>query len=109
MKRGRNREYEYFLTPKKEGEGREEGGKAVRISQKKSDVTWARKGRDGQELARSPMVGFLLPGAVARTGGRQSWPGTRSHSIYRAWLIKGHRRHTEAERALDSQMQCACL
>lgn len=45
MKRGRNREYEYFLTPKKEGEGREEGGKAVRISQKMSDVTWARKGR----------------------------------------------------------------
>lgn len=47
MKRERNREYECFLTPKKEGEGREEGGKAVRISQKMSDVSWARKGRDG--------------------------------------------------------------
>lgn len=35
VKRRRNREYEYFLTPKKEGEGREEGGEAVRISQKK--------------------------------------------------------------------------
>lgn len=96
MKRERNREYECFLTPKKEGEGREEGGKAVRISQKMSDVSWARKGRDGQELARSPTVGFFLPGAVAQTGGRQSWSGTRRHSIYHAWLIKGHRRHTEA-------------
>lgn len=71
-----------LLDTKKRG-GREEG-KAVRISQKVSDASWARKTRGGQELARSPMAGSFLPGALARGGGRQSWPSTRSHSTYLA-------------------------
>lgn len=42
----------------------EKGGGAVRISQEMSDAAWARKRRDGQELARSPMVRFFLLGAL---------------------------------------------
>lgn len=53
-----------LLDTKKRGE-RRVGGKAVRISQKMSNATRARNRRDEQELARSPMVGFFLPGAVA--------------------------------------------
>lgn len=48
VKRRRNREYEYFLTPKKEGEGREEGGGSSKNQSEKKVMSHG-QGREGMD------------------------------------------------------------